>query len=86
MDEPKRENKLLSFLSGLMVLGAVVLLVHVCGSCYPAMEHQVRQVLGGLDQGPAKQAFHVMAEGLESGESIKETLQDTVQVLFGEAD
>lgn len=87
MDNEKKGNHgFLSFLSGVLVVCAIGLLIHVCRFCYPEADRQFREVLGGLENGAARQAFYVMAEGLEEGSPIKETMKETVQVLFGKAD
>ena len=85
MEGNKRESSLPVFLSGLALLLSVVCLLAVCHYCYPDAERTIREVLGGMKDGPARQAFHTMAEGLEAGEPVKQTISETVQVLFGKA-
>ncbi len=86
MDANKREGGLPVFLSGLALLLSVVCLLAVCHYCYPNIEEKAKEVLGGMKDSSARQAFHTMAEGLEAGEPVKQTLSETVQVLFGKAD
>jgi len=71
-----------TFFSGVYLLAAVVLLLCVCGYCYP----QTRQVFAGLEESPVRQAFGTLAEGLEAGEPVRTTMTDAVQVLIGQKD
>lgn len=84
MDKKKSGSGWAAFLSGLCVLGAVALLLTVCGYCYPSVRTELQEVLAGLEHGAVRQAFGTLAEGLESGEPIRETLSETVQVLLHE--
>jgi hypothetical protein len=68
------------FISAVYLLGALVLLLWVCGNCCP----RVRQMVVGLDGSPIRDAFGVLSEGLESGEPVRETMGRTVQVFFEE--
>ena len=86
MDQHRGENGFAVFISGLALLISVVCLFAVCHYCYPEVEQKAREVLRGLDDNPARQAFQTMAEGLESGEPVKQTVAETVQVLFGKTD
>ncbi len=76
--------KLANFFSGIYVLLALVLLLRVCSYCYPSVQREIKAVLGGMEGGAVRQAFGVLAEGLESGEPIRETFAQSVQVLFYE--
>ena len=69
------------FLSGIYLLGALILLLWVCGNCCP----QLRRVITGMEDSPLRQAFGVLSEGLESGVPVRDTVERTVQVFF-EAD
>lgn len=86
METNKQEGGLPVILSGLALLLSVICLLAVCHYCYPNVEQKAREVLGGMENSPARQAFHTMAEGLEAGEPVKQTLTETVQVLFGKTD
>ena len=86
MDTNGKENRLAVFFSGLALLLAVFCLLSVCHYCYPVVEQRAKEVISGVDSGPVRQAFYTMAEGFESGEPVKETLTETVQVLFGKED
>ncbi len=81
-----RGSKFAAFLSGVYVLAALLLLLGVCGHCYPAVEEKLKEVVTGEETSPVRQAFGVLADGLESGDPIRETVADTVQVLFGTED
>lgn len=83
MDDPKKDSRFLSAVTGLLAIAALVLLLSLCHYCYPELEHQVRQVLSGIETGPARQAFHLIADGLEQGASVKETIKASIEVLFG---
>lgn len=86
METNKREGGMPVILSGLALLLSVICLLLVCHYCYPDVEQKAREVLGGMKDNTARQAFHIMAEGLEEGESVKQTISETVQVLFGKED
>lgn len=73
-----------AFFSGLCVLGALALLLVVCTKCYPNVHRKVQELFSGVDTGPVRQAFGVLAEGLEEGDPIRQTLRETVDTLFHE--
>ncbi len=78
----KGSGKFAAFLSGLCVLAAVLLLVGVCGYCYPQMGDRLKEVVGGMEDGPVREAFGVLSEGLQDGQPIKETVAKTAEILF----
>ena len=80
MKEPCR---LASFLSVISVIFSFVALLLVVRYCYPELEENLRNVIGGVDTAPVRQAFHIMADGLEAGLPIKETVREAVQILVG---
>lgn len=82
--EKKRESGFAVFFSGLCVLAALTLLLNVCGRCYPAMYQQIRTVFTGMEDGPVQRAFETLADGLENGEPVRETLAQTAQILLHE--
>lgn len=73
-----------TFFSGLCVLAALVLLVGVCGHCYPTLWQELEDVFAGMENGPVRQAFSTLTEGMENGESVRETLAQTAQVFLHE--
>ena len=77
---PKGCDGMKTFFSGVYLLAAVLLLLCVCGYCYP----QTRQMFAGMEDSPVRQAFSTLAEGLETGEPVRSTMTDAVQVLFGQ--
>lgn len=79
-------GKVAAVLSGLSLLVSIMALVLVCRFCCPEMGTKLRQLVGGLEGSPVRQAFSVMADGLGEGEPVGQTLRETVQVLFGAAD
>lgn len=74
--------KIANVISWLSMLIAVLALLAVFHYCYPDLEHDVRQIIGGLDISPVRQAFYTMSDQLEQGSTIKETVAETVKVLF----
>lgn len=84
MAKKEQNSKLVSFFSGIYVLMALVLLLWVCNYCYPSVQTEIREVLGGVEDGAVHQAFGALAEGLEEGEPIRETLAQSAQILFHE--
>lgn len=85
MDKRSGGSPWAAFFSGLCVLGALALLLLVCARCYPSVYRQVQELFAGLDTGPVRQAFGTLADGLENGEPIGQTLNETVEILFREA-
>ncbi len=73
-----------NLISSLCVLAALGLLAATCLYCYPSLEGKLRQAVAGLEDSPVREAFAVMADGLEAGESVRDTMDMTVQVLFGQ--
>ena len=73
-----KPSKFVSLLSGTYLLASLLLLLWVCGYCYP----QAREVFAGMEDGPVRQAFGTLADGLEAGEPIRETMTEAAQVLF----
>lgn len=86
MEEKKKSSKVASFLSGLYIVFALCLLLGVCSHCYPAFGQRMRQVLGGWEESPVRQAFGTLTDGLEAGRPIKETFARSFEVLTGEVD
>lgn len=82
--ERQKGSNLATFLSLLYVAAALVLLLGVCGWCYPEFSQRAKEVLGGWENGQVRQAFSTLAEGLEAGEPVKETLSQSFEVLLGE--
>lgn len=78
--------KLANFFSGVCVLLALVLLLQVCAHCYPSVHREIRAVLGGMEDGAVRQAFGALADGLESGDPIRDSLTQSAQILFHEKD
>lgn len=84
MERSKKGSRLASLVSGLCVLAALMLLLLVCGYCYPSMQDTCREVLGGMEDGAVQQAFNVLADGLQNGEPVKETFSQSMEILFHE--
>ena len=85
MDEHKKTNRLMAFCSVVYLLSAVVLLLAVCGYCYPAVEQWTQAVIAGAEDSPVKEAFHVLSDGLESGVPWKEAASSSFSVLVDHA-
>ena len=71
-----------AFFSGLCVLGALALLMKICSICYPSVQRELQALFMGMEDGAVRQAFGTLAEGLETGAPVRETLAQTVQILF----
>ena len=84
MEGKRRGQWLASFLSGIYLLAALLLALGVCGRCCPALGEKIKQAVAGLETSPVRQAFGTLADGLEEGKPIRQTMAETVQVLFGE--
>lgn len=79
-------DKLAGFLSGCCLIAAAILLLHVCSYCYPDIDHYGKKLLFGMEHGAAREAFSVLAESLEEGDSIKESVVRSYEVLIGTED
>ena len=82
--ERQKGSGIATFLSILYVAAALALLLGVCGWCYPEFSQRAKEVLRGWENGQVRQAFSTLAEGLEAGEPVKETLSESIEVLLGE--
>lgn len=82
----ERKSHLATFLSGIYLLAACLLLVGVLTHCYPEIGGRIKTAVTGLEQSPVRQAFGILADGLEAGEPFKETVSQSVQILFADAD
>ena len=82
MREPKQTFPVLTVLSVIYVLGALCLLVLVCGVCYPELAQKIRHVIGGWEGGTLQEAFGTLSDGLEAGLPVKETVEASIEVLI----
>ena len=70
-------------LSFVYLAGSLWLLLAVCGHCCPRLENRVRSVIGGLEDSPVREAFVTFSDGLEAGLPIRDTVEASVEILFG---
>jgi len=70
-------------ISGCCLVAAAVMLLYVCSHCYPQLGNYGRKLLFGVDNSPAKEAFSVLADSLEDGNSIKDSFVRSYEVLVG---
>ena len=84
MHETQKGSGIATFFSVLYMLAALCLLFGVCSYCYPQVGERVRQVIGGLEEGAVQEAFGTLADGLEAGLPVKETIAASVEVLLGD--
>lgn len=77
-------NRLANVCSLIYLVAALWLLGAVCGSCYPAIGESIRHVMAGEEDGSVREAFSVLADGLERGEPIQNVIAASVEVLVGE--
>lgn len=82
MERSVKNSRLGAVISGVFVLAALMLLLCVCGYCYPALQEECREIIGGMETGSVRRAFGVLADGLQNGDAIRETFAHTVEVLF----
>lgn len=81
MEQKERGSRAATVLSYGAVLGALWLLLSVCGRCYPGVESWLRETLAGVETGPAREAFSVLAQELEQGEPVREALEASVAIF-----
>ena len=79
----KDPGRFMSFLSGISVILSFLALLLVVRYCCPELEEDIRSVIGGVDTAPVRQAFHVIADGLEAGMPIRDTVKSAVQIFVG---
>lgn len=84
MNETKKGSGVAAFFSFLYILAALCLLLGVCSFCYPQVGERVRQVIGGWEESAVREAFGTLADGLEAGLPVKETVAASVEVLLGD--
>ena len=85
MENKQTESGLKTFLSTIYILVALCLLVVVCIYCYPTVGQEVREIIGGWEDSPVREAFGTLADGLEAGLPVKETVAASFEVLIGDA-
>ena len=79
----KDHCRFVSVLSGISVILSLTALLLVIRYCCPDLEQDIRNVLGGENAALFRQAFHVVADGLETGVPVREMTKEAVRVLFG---
>ena len=72
-------------LSTLYLVGSLCLLLAVCGHCYPECGDKLRQVIAGATDGPAREAFSVLSEGILDEQPMREVLTKSYEVLTGDS-
>ena len=78
----KDHCRFVSVLSGISVILSLASLLLVIHYCCPELETDIRRVLGGESAALFRQAFHVVADGLEAGVPVREMTKEAVQVFF----
>lgn len=76
-------EKFAGIISGCCLVAAAIMLLYVCSHCYPQLGNYGRKLLFGVDDSPAREAFSVLADSLEDGNSIKDSFVRLYEVLFG---
>lgn len=79
--EKMKKQSCLNAVSFGAVLGALWLLLTVCGQCAPEATQWVRERLTGLEGSKAQAAFSVLAQGLENGEPLRQAISESVEIL-----
>lgn len=81
--EKSKFEKFFIFLSVAYILAAVFLLIVVCGRCFPEAGELGRQIMIGREDSPAREAFSVLTDSLEQGNSWQTSVSDAYEVLLG---
>lgn len=76
-------EKLAGIISGCCLFAAAAMLLYVCSHCYPQLGNYGRELLFGVDNSPAIEAFSVLADSLEDGNSIRDSFARSYEVLVG---
>lgn len=85
MEKKQKSSGIAVFFSVVYVLAALCLLLGVCGYCYPEIGDGLRQAVAGWEESPVREAFSTLADGLEAGLPMKDTVEASFEVLFGNA-
>lgn len=81
MEQKERGSRASTVASYAAVLGALWLLLSVCGRCCPEAEAWLRETLAGVETGPAREAFGTLAQELQEGESVPNALEASIAVF-----
>lgn len=81
MEQKERGSRVATVVSYAAVLGALWLLLSVCGRCCPGVETWLRETLAGVETGPAREAFGTLAQELHEGESVPSALEASIAVF-----
>lgn len=84
MEDKHGGKRWIHFLSTIYITAAIWLLGVVCHICYPSVGQPIRTWMAGLEDSPVREAFSVLAEGLEKGSSVADAVSASVEVLMGE--
>ena len=68
-------RSLADILSAWYLCAAIFLLGAVSMHCFPTMESGLKCMMVGLKDGPVQQAFSMIADGLEAGIPLSESLR-----------
>lgn len=85
MEQKRKSSFLVVLFSTFYLLAALGLLLGVCGYCYPETGQWVQKVVAGVQDSPIRQAFGVLSDGLETGQTLKDAAQASFSVLMGDA-
>ena len=78
-----RGEKFVAALSVAYIAAAFCLLAAACGHCYPQLGDFGRRLMIGGEDSPAREAFSALTDSLEQGNSLKDSVAFSYEVLFG---
>ena len=64
------------------LFSAIILILGVCGYCYPESFGWIKEIIVGTEDSPVRDAFNMLSDCLELGEPIKDALYQSVSVLI----
>ena len=85
MEGTKKSGGFKTLVSIVYLIFAISLLFGVCGYCYPQIGEKMREVIGGAEDSPVREAFGVLADGFVEYRPAKEVIAQSYEVLTGAA-
>ena len=83
MEETKKTGGFKTLVSIVYLIFAISLLLGVCGYCYPQLGQHLREVIGGTQDSPVREAFGVLADGFVEYRPAREVIAQSYEVLTG---
>ena len=84
---PVKRKKIATYFMAVLstgyLIGSIWLLMSVCGHCFPQTQARIKAAIGGLEGSAVRDAFATLADGLQAGLPVSDTVEASAEVLFG---